>query len=88
MYHQKKHNGKKFLCMCCGRTFMQSVHLKYHMQQHTGIKHFNCDKCPKSYTSSSQLKKHKTRHHPEQIADNMWVERIDMDQQEYEDVMQ
>lgn len=88
MYHQKKHNGKKFLCMCCGRTFMQSVHLKYHMQQHTGIKHFNCDKCPKSYTSSSQLKKHKTRHHPEQMADNMWVERIDMDQQEYEDVMQ
>ncbi|XP_056642150.1 zinc finger protein 680-like isoform X2 [Diorhabda sublineata] len=67
MYHQKKHGGRKFLCMCCGRTFLQSVHLKYHMQQHTGIKHFKCNFCVKSYTSSSQLKKHKRRHHPEQM---------------------
>ncbi|XP_028133969.1 zinc finger protein 354B [Diabrotica virgifera virgifera] len=67
MYHQKKHGGRKFLCMCCGRTFLQSVHLKYHMQQHTGIKQFKCNLCVKSYTSTSQLKKHKRRHHPDQI---------------------
>ncbi|CAG9863453.1 unnamed protein product [Phyllotreta striolata] len=87
MYHQKKHMGKKFLCMCCGRTFMQSVHLKYHMQQHTGIKQFKCDACVKSYTSSSQLKKHKKRHH-EQTA-RIWVENVDVDfsNQDLEDVI-
>ncbi|CAG9823424.1 unnamed protein product [Phaedon cochleariae] len=63
-YHQKKHGGRKFLCTYCGRTFIQSVHLKYHMWLHTGIKQFKCDKCDKSYTSVTQMKKHKRRHHP------------------------
>ncbi|VEN43727.1 unnamed protein product [Callosobruchus maculatus] len=64
-YHLKTHNGRKYLCAFCGKSYLQSVHLKYHLWNHSGVKQFMCNQCPKSYTSITVLRKHKRRHHPD-----------------------
>nr|CAH7722312.1 unnamed protein product [Callosobruchus chinensis] len=64
-YHLKTHNGRKYLCAFCGKSYLQSVHLKYHLWNHSGVKQFMCNQCPKSYTSITVLRKHKRKHHPD-----------------------
>ncbi|XP_023022738.2 uncharacterized protein [Leptinotarsa decemlineata] len=69
-YHMNRHDGKKFLCSICGRTFILSVNLKNHMLTHKGGRPFSCSFCDKTYTSYTPLNKHMRKYHADRKRGN------------------
>lgn len=55
------------LCQVCGKQFVSSKYLKYHMAVHTGEFAFKCDQCEKSFNTSSSLSNHGLRNHKPKV---------------------
>ena len=45
--HMRSHEGLKYRCEYCGKSFTRQMKLKYHMSEHTGNYRFKCDHCSK-----------------------------------------
>ncbi|KAG4073198.1 hypothetical protein HA402_002587 [Bradysia odoriphaga] len=61
--HKKLHLGKDFECSLCGKQFITSTNLKYHLTRaHQGVKKYACDQCDKSYFTLQHLKVHQLSH--------------------------
>ena len=53
---------KPFIFEMCGKSIVDSSHIKIIEENHTGVKLFTCDTCWKSFVTSSELKTHETIH--------------------------
>ncbi|XP_069676003.1 gastrula zinc finger protein XlCGF26.1-like isoform X2 [Periplaneta americana] len=53
---------KKFVCIECGKQFIQKQHLISHMRTHTGERPFMCKECGKTFAQTVHLKNHQITH--------------------------
>ena len=56
--HMRSHEGLKYRCEYCGKSFTRQMKLKYPMSEHTGNYRFKCDHCSKGFNSLPQYEKH------------------------------
>ncbi|KAG6453047.1 hypothetical protein O3G_MSEX007979 [Manduca sexta] len=59
-----KHKCQKKIVMCpvCGLQFSRNMKLSRHMNVHTNIPKYECNRCPAKFKSSYSLKAHQDRH--------------------------
>jgi len=55
-------DNKPFVCLVCGKRFVQNSHLTLHVQKHSGIRSHLCIECGKSFTTKGHLKEHMKFH--------------------------
>ncbi|KAL4710476.1 hypothetical protein ACJJTC_008878 [Scirpophaga incertulas] len=60
--HISTHEGKKFSCSQCPKTFSQKSNLLIHSKQHTGIKDHICEVCGSGFYSQKSLVRHNLIH--------------------------
>ena len=58
------HEGWKYYCNLCGKSFSYEENLQKHRNEHRGIT-FKCKACPKVYTIKQSLSYHIKKTHPE-----------------------
>ena len=54
--------NKRFVCMECGKSFVQKQHLISHTRTHTGERPYQCNECGKTFSQTVHLKNHQTTH--------------------------
>ena len=60
--HERIHQGQKFPCNYCQRTFTQSGDLKKHVRRFHAEHYYECQFCGKYYLSMDELDQHLTCH--------------------------
>ncbi|PNF28284.1 Gastrula zinc finger protein XlCGF57.1 [Cryptotermes secundus] len=53
---------KRFVCLECGKHFVQKQHLISHMRTHTGERPYQCKECGKTFAQTVHLKNHQITH--------------------------
>lgn len=61
--HLTVHNGVRFPCPDCDKTFSRKTYLTIHARKHAGLKPFHCCMCGRSFTQKGDCKKHERRIH-------------------------
>ncbi|CAH1776322.1 unnamed protein product, partial [Owenia fusiformis] len=54
---------RKFQCPHCDRSFKAGLHLKDHLNSHTGEKPYTCEICRKGFTQLSTKRRHIRQYH-------------------------
>ena len=57
--HMDKHQGTKYQCEFCSKTFTSPQRRDYHTSVHTGNYRFTCNLCEKGFNDKSVYEKHK-----------------------------
>ena len=60
--HMRSHEGLKYNCSQCPKSFVSKQNLMFHMSEHTGEYKFSCDKCGKGYNVRATFEKHLSCH--------------------------
>ncbi|XP_055701661.1 zinc finger protein 91-like [Phlebotomus papatasi] len=68
--HMRTHSTDLIPCGLCDKKFKSSVHLKYHLQRHTGEKKHECEICGKKFSDSSHKRRHILQLHEGKKPDN------------------
>ena len=53
--HMRSHEGPKFCCKYCGKSFVKKQSHDYHLYVHTGQYKFICDKCKDRCNGKKEL---------------------------------
>ena len=56
------HEGRKYYCGYCGKTFRSKERLTYHEKEHQGIFKYRCAVCQKGYNHRGDFRKHQEKH--------------------------
>ncbi|XP_077113906.1 oocyte zinc finger protein XlCOF7.1-like [Ranitomeya variabilis] len=65
--HERSHNGENsFLCLKCGKCYVDISNLVEHEKSHTEAKEFSCSECGKYFTWKSNLFEHQKTHEKKQ----------------------
>lgn len=68
--HMRSHSTDLIPCGLCNKKFKSSVHLKFHLQRHTGEKKHQCEICGKKFSDSSHKRRHIRQVHEGQKPDS------------------
>ena len=60
--HMDRHQGVKYQCEFCPKTFTSLQMREYHTSVHTGNYRFNCDVCNKGFNEKDRYLKHAACH--------------------------
>ena len=56
--HKRTHEGLRFNCQYCTKSFVKKQTYDYHQSIHTGQYRFNCAKCGKGFNDKGLFEKH------------------------------
>ena len=60
--HVKSHQGIKFVCYFCGKSFSEYYAFLNHQSKYHSSIRFACEECGKQFTNKSSLKRHMDMH--------------------------
>ena len=60
--HIKRHTGRRYSCIKCGKRFHAKSELITHTNIHLGIKPYHCSKCEQSFSDLSACMRHEKIH--------------------------
>ena len=60
--HMRKHEGLRYQCDVCSKTFGKKQNLDHHKSIHTGIYRFKCEICSKGFNDKAPYEKHVMSH--------------------------
>ena len=60
--YMRTHEGLKYQCEYCPKTFMSKKNHLYHLSSHTGEYRFFCEKCNKGFNNQNLYEKHLNSH--------------------------
>ncbi|RTG89840.1 uncharacterized protein DC041_0009858 [Schistosoma bovis] len=61
--HQSSFPVSGNICNICNKNFTKKSDLRYHLNVHSGIRPYECDKCHRRFMKHSQLRQHKFKVH-------------------------
>ena len=56
--HMRSHEGIKYYCQYCGKSFTSKQKHDYHLSVHTGQYRFRCDKCKEGFNEKRNYSLH------------------------------